>query len=309
MGSPSEDSFIDIYLYRRFFSPEEIAEEEQVVTSACVIAIQAIQHVRRSPPRHILRRTFILRDREAANEHLMKDYFDTTPVHGPDVFRRRFRMSQMLFLRINDDLEAKYDYFKQRMDARGYLGFTSIQKVTSALRILAYGNTYDINDEYLKMEEKTTRDSVEYFCFVIWKTLLEKSHLERPSTNIQIYEHDEVNLHAVTSKDQLWFLQAVASYDIWVWLAFFGVTRCINDVNTFECSPLLESYISGTIPKVGFHANRNDYELGYYLGNAIRPIPHDGDVEEDYEEEEVEEFEVGNFSDGGLDNGENEEEK
>ncbi|KAM0061172.1 hypothetical protein Hdeb2414_s0004g00132841 [Helianthus debilis subsp. tardiflorus] len=34
----------------------------------------------------------------------------------------------------------------------------------------------------------------------------------------------------------------------------------MNDINTFECSPLLESYISGMIPKAGFHANGNDYE-------------------------------------------------
>ncbi|XP_035838888.1 uncharacterized protein LOC110906851 [Helianthus annuus] len=73
-------------------------------------------------------------------------------------------MSKRLFLRIINDLEANYDYFKQKPDARGYLGFTGIQKCTSALRILAYGNTTDINDEYLKMAEKTTRDSLEHFC-------------------------------------------------------------------------------------------------------------------------------------------------
>ncbi|KAJ0845411.1 hypothetical protein HanRHA438_Chr15g0713351 [Helianthus annuus] len=118
MGCPSEHSFTDIY--RRFFSPEEIAEEEEAVTSACTLVIQAMEHVQPSPPCPILRHTYILRHREAANERLMKDYFDPTPVHGPNVFRRRFRMSQRLFLRINNDLEAKYDFFKQRMDARGY---------------------------------------------------------------------------------------------------------------------------------------------------------------------------------------------
>ncbi|XP_022007538.1 uncharacterized protein LOC110906769 [Helianthus annuus] len=154
MGSPSENSFTDIY--RKTFSPEEIAEEEEAVTSACILVIQAMEPVRRSPPRSILRRTFILRDREATNERLIKDYFDPTLVHRPNIFRRRFWMSQMLFLRINNDLEVKYGFFKQRMDARGYLGFTSIQKVTSALRILAYENMYDINDESLIVMGKVT---------------------------------------------------------------------------------------------------------------------------------------------------------
>ncbi|KAJ0820605.1 putative harbinger transposase-derived protein [Helianthus annuus] len=43
----------------------------------------------------------------------------------------------------------------------------------------------------------------------------------------------------------------------------------MNDINTFECSPLLEGYISGTIPKAGFHANGNDHEHRYYLGDGI----------------------------------------
>jgi hypothetical protein len=80
------------------------------------------------------------------------------------MFRRRFRMSKRLFLRISGDLENAFPYFQQKPDARGNMGFTSIQKCTSALRILAYGNSTDINDEYLKMAEKTSRDSLEYFC-------------------------------------------------------------------------------------------------------------------------------------------------
>ena len=77
-------------------------------------------------------------------------------------------MSKGLFLRISEELESRYDYFKQKPDARGCLGFTSIQKCTSSLRVLAYGNTYDINDEYLKMAEKTTRDTLEYFAYGIF---------------------------------------------------------------------------------------------------------------------------------------------
>ncbi|XP_035832174.1 uncharacterized protein LOC118481128 [Helianthus annuus] len=181
MGSPSEESFTEIY--RRYFSPDEDAAEEEAVTSACTFVLQAFEHIRPTPPpRPILRRTYILRDREAANERLMKDYFDAAPVHGPNVFRRPFRMSQRLFLRINNDLENTYDFFKQRMDARGYLGFTSIQKVTSALRVLSYGNTYDINDEYLKMAEKTTRDTLEHFCYGICQ-LYGKRYLRNPTRN------------------------------------------------------------------------------------------------------------------------------
>ncbi|KAJ0519268.1 uncharacterized protein LOC110891285 [Helianthus annuus] len=298
MGSPSEESFTEIY--RRYFSPDEDAAEEEAVTSACTFVLQTFEHIRPPPPpRPILRRTYILRDREAANERLMKDYFDAAPVHGPNVFRRRFRMSQRLFLRINNDLENTYDFFKQRMDARGYLGFTSIQKVTSALRVLAYGNTYDINDEYLKMAEKTTRDTLEHFCYGICQ-LYGKCYLRNPTWNDlqKIYEvHLEKHgipgmIGSLDCRQWRWYncptawrgqhtrgdqkgptlvLQGVASYDLWVWSAFFGVAGCFNDINTLEASPLIEGYISGTIPKAGFHANGNDYEHGYYLGDGIYP--------------------------------------
>ena len=110
------------------------------------------------------RRSYIHRDREQANTRLMKDYFDEAPTFNDAMFRRRFRMSKRLFLRIVEDMEREYEYFQQKPDARGYLGFTAIQKCTSAIRILAYGNTTDLNDEYLKMAEKTTRDALENFC-------------------------------------------------------------------------------------------------------------------------------------------------
>ncbi|XP_021985329.1 uncharacterized protein LOC110881351 [Helianthus annuus] len=138
--------------------------EQEVVTSACQLAVRYVKHCRR-PEREIKTRDYIDRDRHAANDRLMKDYFDEVPTFpNPEVFRRCFRMSKRLFLRIVDDLESNFDYFKQKADAKGTLGFTGIQKCTSALRVLAYGNTADINDEYLKTAEKTTRDTLEHFC-------------------------------------------------------------------------------------------------------------------------------------------------
>ncbi|XP_076921662.1 uncharacterized protein LOC143583162 [Bidens hawaiensis] len=113
------------------------------------------------------RRSYIFQDRIEANDRLMKDYFNDTPTFNDAMFQRRYRMSKRLFLCIVGDLEREYTYFQQKPDARGYLGFTAIQKCTSALCIHEYGNTTDMNDEYLKMAEKTTRDSLENFCIGI----------------------------------------------------------------------------------------------------------------------------------------------
>ncbi|XP_021995020.1 uncharacterized protein LOC110891719 [Helianthus annuus] len=138
--------------------------EHEAVTSACELATQYMKHYS-WPQREILPRECIERDRHAANDRLIKDYFDEAPTYpNPEVFSCRFRMSKRLFLRIAEDLVNNFDYFKQKPNARGTLGFTGIQKCTLALRVLAYGNTTDINDEYLKMVKKTTRDTLEHFC-------------------------------------------------------------------------------------------------------------------------------------------------
>ncbi|XP_021991399.1 uncharacterized protein LOC110888167 [Helianthus annuus] len=52
-------------------------------------------------------------------------------------------------------------------------------------------------------------------------------------------------------------LQAVASQDLWVLSAYFGVTGSCNDINVFEQSPLVEDYISGRAAKESFYANGN----------------------------------------------------
>ena len=60
------------------------------------------------PPR---RRTFIGRDFVQATERIFHDYFAERPLYPPNMFRKRFRMSRSLFLRIKSMLEATEPYF------------------------------------------------------------------------------------------------------------------------------------------------------------------------------------------------------
>ncbi|XP_076943121.1 uncharacterized protein LOC143613243 [Bidens hawaiensis] len=120
----------------------------------------------------------------------MEDYFDESLKYkNPKTFRRRFQMSKRLLLHITEDLEREFNYFKQKVDGQGTLGFTTIQKVTSAICVFTYGNTTDINGENLKMADKATQDTLEYFCYGIIK--MNASHyLRTPNCNDleQIYE-------------------------------------------------------------------------------------------------------------------------
>ena len=58
-------------------------------------------------------------------------------------------MSYSLFLCIKSNLEQKDEYFVQKRNATEVLGLSSLQKMTIALRMLAYGVAADFTDEYV----------------------------------------------------------------------------------------------------------------------------------------------------------------
>ena len=100
---------------------------------------------------------------KAKNRHRLEgycmlyfDYFADAPPHGERVFRRRYRMSRKLFLRIVNSILEFDSYFKWRKDCTGKLGFTSIQKCTTAMRMLSYIAPGDSLDDYGRMAESTT---------------------------------------------------------------------------------------------------------------------------------------------------------
>ena len=78
---------------------------------------------------------------------LYSDYFADAPLHDDKIFRRRYRMSRKLFLGIVNSIREFDNYFKCKMDCTGALGFTSIQKCTTAMRMLAYGAPGDSQDD------------------------------------------------------------------------------------------------------------------------------------------------------------------
>ncbi|KAJ0439810.1 hypothetical protein HanPI659440_Chr07g0261111 [Helianthus annuus] len=77
------------------------------------------------------RRKFIRRNHIQGHERLYRDYFAENPVYPSNLFRRRFRMSRPLFLRILNEVVANEPYFVQRRDNIGRLGLSSMQKIIS----------------------------------------------------------------------------------------------------------------------------------------------------------------------------------
>ncbi|XP_012841194.1 PREDICTED: uncharacterized protein LOC105961511 [Erythranthe guttata] len=126
------------------------------------------------------RRQYINRDREKSHQQLWDDDFSDNCTYPPDFFRRRFRMRRELFLRISNDLENHNSYFIRKRDAIGRLGLSSIQKITAALRILAYGFSADHCDEYFKIGETTASTTLKIFCSSIIE-LYEEQYMRSPN--------------------------------------------------------------------------------------------------------------------------------
>ncbi|XP_035834002.1 uncharacterized protein LOC118482581 [Helianthus annuus] len=66
-------------------------------------------------------------------------------------------------------------------------------------------------------------------------------------------------------------LQAVASQDLWIWHAYFGMAGTNNDIAVLMSSNLFDNVIDGVAPDTSLYANGVQYKYGYYLTDGIYP--------------------------------------
>ena len=76
-------------------------------------------------------------------------------------------MRRSLFVKIVQACEANCRYFTQRRNAAGLKGFSAYQKISAAMRVIAYGVPVDYANEYLRIGEDSTIESVRRFAKVI----------------------------------------------------------------------------------------------------------------------------------------------
>ncbi|GKD04789.1 putative nuclease HARBI1 [Tanacetum coccineum] len=176
--------------------------------------------------------------------------------------RRVFRMHKHLFFHIVDAVTANDRYFQQRVDATGRLSLSPLQKCTAAMQVLAYGASFDAIDGYLRMSGAVTRKSLMAFVRGIISCFGD-TYLRRPN------EDDLARLLYV--REQRGFPEAVASYDLWIWHAFFGTPGSCNDINVLHRSPVFSDVLEGRAPKVSYVVNGKQKNMAYYLTDGIYP--------------------------------------
>ena len=206
-------------------------------------------------------------------------------------------MSRPLFLRIVNEVEQYDPYFIQRTDAVGVLGLSSLQKITAAYRIFAYGTPADSVDEYIRIGESTTIESLRRFVKAV--IAMFGDHYLRSPNNIDItrllqtgeqrgfpgmlgsiyYMHWKwknyptawQGMYTGQCHEPTIILEAVVSQDLWIWHAFFGLPGSLNDINVLDRSPVFTLLANGHAPPVNYIINGHQYRMGYYLADGIYP--------------------------------------
>ncbi|CAH9119526.1 unnamed protein product [Cuscuta europaea] len=244
-------------------------------------------------------RRYINRDRKERHDLIVNDYFNgENSKYTPEKFRRRFRMDIKLFQRILRAIEAYDDYFTQKVDAIGNPGLSPLQKIISSIRMLAYGCAADILDEYVQIGESTAIESLKRFCDAVIG-IFEKQYLRKPDKDdvakLLKEGEDRVFPGMLGSLDCMhwhwkncptaWhgthtngfkrvptlILEIVASKNLWIWHAFFGMAGTNNDVNFLDRSPLFDDLVNDRSPLCNYVVNGHHYNMGYYLSDGIYP--------------------------------------
>ncbi|XP_022557024.2 uncharacterized protein LOC106397609 isoform X1 [Brassica napus] len=206
-------------------------------------------------------------------------------------------MSKSLFLRIVHRLSTEVAYFAPTQDAVGRSSLSPPQKCTAAIRQLAYGGGADTVDEYVRLGETTARKCLHQFTAGIIH-LFGDEYLRHPTGedlerllakgegrgfpgmvgSIDCMHWEWKNCPTAwkgmysrgTDKPTI-VLEAVASYDLWIWHAFFGAPGTMNDLNILDRSPVFDDIIKGIAPQVNFNVNGREYDFAYYLTDGIYP--------------------------------------
>ncbi|XP_021811714.1 protein ALP1-like [Prunus avium] len=182
-------------------------------------------------------------------------------------------------------------------NAAGNLGLLPEQKFTVVIRMLAYGSSVDQVDEIARMGKSTILETLVRFCDAV-ETLYSRDYLRRPTPrDLQslLQKAEERGfpgmIGSIDCMHWQWkncptawqgdygnrkgqksiILEAVASFDTWVWHAFFEVAGSQNDLNVLGQSPVFNDVLRGEAPNITYQINNTVYQNGYYLADGIYP--------------------------------------
>lgn len=238
------------------------------------------------------------RQRGEGHIRLVRDYFGDDPTYDDATFARRFRVSRHIFLEIVRAVCEVDRYFVQKSNCTGALGLSPLQKCTAAMRMLAYGGAADALDEYIRMAESTSLETLMRFCRAVVKRY-GSSYLRPPTAEEVVlllrrgaylgfpgmlgsidcckwrWKNCPTALHGQYQGKEgvpTVTLEAIADDRLYIWHMFFGMSGCNNDINVVEASTLTNKIASGEYPPaVEYRLAGELCSTPYWLADGIYP--------------------------------------
>jgi hypothetical protein len=232
-----------------------------------------------------------------------KDYFNrlnlvTVPRLEPE-FERRYRMPRSLYEKVRAGVLEVDPYFSRRPDAAGVMGASTDQKITAAMRQLAFGCPADAAAELVRVSESLASESLLRYCRAVRKKF-EQEYLRRPNKD----ELREIEQHyaslgfpgcigCVDVASWMWDrcpvgwqgqytgkdrkpcnrLEVVCDDFLRIWHVNFGAPGSRNDINIYNQSKFFTDVRVGKWPEVEPEIIIDNFVLKwfYFLCDGIYP--------------------------------------
>eukprot|EP00170_Pyropia_yezoensis_P001905 contig_8164_g1909 len=232
---------------------------------------------------------------------ILKDYFGLSgapPVYSESDFERRFCVPRQLFVRIYRAL-CERPWWKQSLNATGFLQSHPLQKLVGAFRVLAHGEATYRADEYGRVSVSTNELTVKRLLTFL-KDEFGSIYLHPPnnaelaiilrrnaargmpgctgSLDCSQWEwkncpKGQAGLNQNRKGRRAVVLETVCHEDLYVWHLFVGCPGSMNDLNVMQQSPLYHAVTAGDWPPRNkpFTVNGKTRTLLYYLVDGIYP--------------------------------------
>jgi len=219
------------------------------------------------------------------------------PVYAEIDFTRRFRLPRIVFDCVYRDLLSEQD-FQQRLSATSEPQASTLQKMTAALRVLAFGVANDSADEYVRLSESTVCETVHRFARFVVEKYQPVYHRKPTLSDLQrvlseyekagfpgcmgcvdyshwVWKNCPMSLHGQyqgKSMKRSIGMETVADKDLYLWHLCIGLPGEMNNLVVMAFFPLFQSMLVGSFPPpISYTVNRIERTFRLYLCDGMYP--------------------------------------
>ncbi|XP_026435831.1 uncharacterized protein LOC113333621 [Papaver somniferum] len=222
-------------------SSDNDEEEKSLLMFTQLCLDERLRIIRQPVPREVQTRSVITRDRVWHDAKMMNNYFTPGTGYTYRQFKQRLGMREDLFEKLLGKLLEVDPEWHQRPDA------TDATIIYKYVKRFFHPVCMTFGERYLR--EPTPED--------VQRLLAENADRGFPGMlgSVDCMQWPWKNClvawkgtYLGKDKESNLVLQAVASYDLWFWNAFFGMPGSNNDLNVLAHSPLFHNMLKGVTP-------------------------------------------------------------